>query len=115
MMTVRPGIVKGWGMHEHHEDRYIVLRGEVLIVLYDDRPSSPTRGLVSKVHLSEWNRRLMNIPIGVWHAYWNIGDVEALAINFPTLPYQHNAPDKVTLPIDTDKIPFHFPSGTRGG
>src|SRR3954462_2201244 len=27
--TVRPGFVKGWGLHEHHEDRYMILLGEM--------------------------------------------------------------------------------------
>src|SRR5687767_810231 len=55
--TVRPGVVKGWGMHKMHEDRYFILQGEMEVILYDDRPDSPTRGLVSKVYLTEYNRR----------------------------------------------------------
>ena len=106
--TVRPGIIKGWGVHEEHEDRYFILFGEMEAVLFDDRPDSPTRGLVSKVTLSEYQRRLMNIPAGIWHVDRNIDNKDAVVINFPTKPYDHKNPDKYRLPLDTDKIPYKF-------
>ena len=106
--TIRPGIIKGWGMHKKHEDRYCLMYGEMLVVLYDDRPESPTRGLVSEIVLSEFDRTLMNIPAGIWHADRNIGSKDAIVVNFPTIQYDHSAPDKYRLPLDTDKIPYRF-------
>ena len=32
--TCRPGKYKGWGIHDYHVDRYIVIDGEMLLVLY---------------------------------------------------------------------------------
>ena len=110
--TLRPGKIKGWGVHKKHEDRYFVLQGEMLVVLYDSRPDSPTNGLVSEVVLSEYNRRLMNIPAGIWHANQNIGSKDVTVINFPTIPYDHTDPDKYRLPINTDLIPYKFKDGT---
>jgi dTDP-4-dehydrorhamnose 3,5-epimerase len=112
--TVRPGWVKGWGMHLRHEDRYCLLLGEMEVVLYDGREQSPTRGLVGKVQLTHYRRRLMSIPAGVWHADRNIGSTDCVAVNFPTIPFDHAAPDKYRLPIDTDQIPYRF-EGVRGG
>ncbi len=112
--TVRPGVVKGWGMHLEHEDRYFILYGDLEVVLYDDRPDSPTREMVAKVYLSEHERRLMNIPPGIWHADRNVGSGDATLINFPTKPYDHQNPDKYRLPLDTDQIPYSFPEGTLG-
>ena len=106
--TIRPGKAKGWGLHKHHEDRYFVLRGEMEVVLYDARADSPTNGKVLRVVLSEFDRRLMNIPAGVWHASRNLGQQDVLVINFPTIPYDHANPDKYRLPLDTDQIPFKF-------
>jgi dTDP-4-dehydrorhamnose 3,5-epimerase len=106
--TIRPGMVKGWGLHERHEDRYFILQGELEIVLYDIRSDSPTYGEVSKVVLSEHNRRLMNIPAFVWHSDHNIGSKDAVVVNFPTIQYDHEKPDKLRLPIDTDLIPYSF-------
>jgi dTDP-4-dehydrorhamnose 3,5-epimerase len=108
MFTLRPGMIKGWGLHKEHEDRYFVLFGELEIVLYDDRPDSPTRGLVASVVLSEYRRRLMNIPAGVWHANRNLGSKDVVVINFPTILYEHANPDKYRLPLDTDQIPYKF-------
>jgi dTDP-4-dehydrorhamnose 3,5-epimerase len=114
VFTIRPGIIKGWGMHKEHEDRYFILFGEMEAILYDERPDSPTRGLVAKVVLSEYRRRLMNIPTGVWHADRNIGNKDVVVINFPTIQYDHTSPDKYRLPLNNDKIPYKF-ENPRGG
>jgi len=112
--TIRPGIVKGWNLHKHHEDRYVLLQGELEIVLFDPRPESSTYGEVCRIVLSEHARRLVNIPKYVWHADYNIGTRDALVVNFPTAPYDHANPDKYRLPIDTPLIPYSFPRA-RGG
>ena len=108
MFTIRPRMVKGWGLHKLHEDRYFVIEGELEIVMYDVRPESPTYKEVSSVVLSGYERRLMNIPAGIWHANHNIGTIDALVVNFPTRPYQHTDPDKYRLPLETDEIPYKF-------
>jgi dTDP-4-dehydrorhamnose 3,5-epimerase len=107
-VTIRPGIIKGWALHKTHEDRYLILFGDMEVVLYDVRDDSPTKGLLSKIVLSERRRRLMNIPAGVWHADRNIGSKDVLLMNFPTIPYDHANPDKYRLPLDTDQIPYKF-------
>ena len=112
--SLRPGMIKGWGMHKLHDDRYCILSGELLLVLFDDRSDSPTRGLVAKIVLSEYQRQLVNIPAGVWHANQNIGSKDVVVVNFPTAPYDHMHPDKYRLPVDTDKIPYRFEQ-VRGG
>ena len=106
--TIRPGKIKGWGMHLEHEDRYFVLSGEMEVVLYDEREDSPTRGVVASVVLSHHHRRLMNVPTGVWHANRNLGSTDVVCVNFPTAPYDHANPDKYRLPLDTDRIPYSF-------
>ena len=83
------------------------------LVLYDAREDSPTHGLVSKVVLSEHRRQVVNIPAGVWHADRNIGSGDVVVVNFPTIPYDHEHPDKERLPLDTPLIPYSF-DGSRG-
>jgi len=112
--TVRPGYIKGWGIHRHHEDRYALLYGEMELHLYDDREDSPTHHQLSKVVLSEYRRRLVNIPPGIWHLDRNIGPKDAVVVNFPTKPYDHANPDKYRLPPNNDYIPIRFPEA-RGG
>lgn len=106
--TVRPGFVKGWGLHQHHEDRYMLLQGEMELVLFDPRPNSSTCGKVGKILMSENHRCLVNIPACVWHADHNIGNTDVVVIDMPTAPYNHQNPDKWRLPIDTPLIPYSF-------
>jgi len=108
--TIRPGFVKGWGLHKTHEDRYFILQGEMALVLFDPRPDSSTCGQVCKIVMSELNRQLVNIPKFVWHAEENVGARDVLVIDFPTEPYDHANPDKYRLPLDTPLIPYSFGS-----
>lgn len=112
--TIRPGWAKGWGMHKLHEDRHCLLNGEMKLVLYDSREESPTFGLVSEIYLTEKRRCLVNIPAGIWHADENIGTVDLLTVNFPTIQYDHKSPDKYRLPLHTDLIPYRFHPSVRG-
>jgi dTDP-4-dehydrorhamnose 3,5-epimerase len=108
--TIRPGVAKGWNLHREHEDRYVILFGELELVFYDPRPDSPTCGKVSKVVMSENRRCLVNVPKNVWHADHNIGTKDAVVVNYPTIQYDHTNPDKYRLPLDTDLIPYKFPN-----
>lgn len=114
-ITIRPKIVKGWNLHQFHEDRYVVLQGEMELILFDSRPDSPTYNEICRLVLSEKDRCLVNVPINVWHADYNIGDKDVVLMNYPTLQYDHSSPDKWRLPIDTPLIPHQFPAGTMGG
>lgn len=112
--TIRPGAAKGWGVHREHEDRYAFLAGGLEVVLFDDRPGSPTERLESRLFLSERRRQLLVIPRGVWHAERNVGSVDAVVVNFPTIPYDHTNPDKYRLPLDTAELPVELGPGWHG-
>lgn len=101
-------MVKGWGLHKEHEDRYFVISGELELVLFDPRPESSTYNKICKVYLSGNQSRLVNVPKFVWHADHNIGNSELVVLNFPTIQYDHSKPDKYRLPLDTDLIPYDF-------
>ncbi|HUP23235.1 MAG TPA: dTDP-4-dehydrorhamnose 3,5-epimerase family protein [Thermoanaerobaculia bacterium] len=103
---VRPGKTKGWVVHQEQDDRMFVSLGTLRIVLYDAREGSPTHGRVNELFVSERNRALLVIPCGVFHAVQNIGATDAYFVNLPTRAYDHGAPDKYRLPIDTSRIPF---------
>ena len=111
--TLRPGYVKGWGLHKLHEDRYFILSGDMDLVLFDPRPDSTTCGVVQRIPMSEQRRQLINIPRFVWHAERNTGSKDVVVIDFPTAAYDHADPDKYRLPIDTPLIPYSF-AGARG-
>jgi dTDP-4-dehydrorhamnose 3,5-epimerase len=111
--SVRPGITKGWVVHERQEDRLFHIMGTTHWALYDDRPDSPTRGLLNQFVFSEKNRALLVIPRGVYHAVRNIGITDAIFVNMPTRPYEHGDPDKLRLPLKNALIPFSFPDPSR--
>lgn len=107
-VTIRPGAIKGWILHETYEDRLFLASGAVRWVLYDDREGSATRGRLNELFFDEHNRSLLRIPRGVWHAVQNVGGTDSVMVNHPTEPYDYENPDKTRLPIDTDRIPFRF-------
>jgi dTDP-4-dehydrorhamnose 3,5-epimerase len=107
-VTVRPGQVKGWAVHHEQADRYFFYQGTLKLVLYDDRPQSPTHGMVNELFFSETNRSLVLVPTHVYHAVHNVGTTDGLMINFPSHPYRHEDPDKYTLPLRNDLIPYTF-------
>jgi dTDP-4-dehydrorhamnose 3,5-epimerase len=106
--TIRPGKAKGWHVHRLHDDRIFISRGELKVVLYDDRDGSPTQGMINEIYRSEVRRSLMVIPRGVFHAHVNIGATEAHLISMPTREYDHSTPDVYRLPLDTEAIPYRF-------
>src|SRR4051794_31633531 len=106
--TIRPHIVKGWAVHREHTDRYFFSGGTVKVVLYDDRPDSPTHAPLNVLYFSAYTRSLLVTPAGVYHAIENVGEGDATVINLPTTVYRYDAPDKFTLPLDTDRIPYRF-------
>jgi len=110
-VRIRPGAIKGWVIHEDQDDRLFFVSGVVRWGLYDDRPGSPTRGLVNDLVFSERAAALLIIPQGVYHAVRNIGTTDAIFINMPTRPYEHEAPDKLRLPVKNSVIPFDFDDG----
>lgn len=105
---VRPGKVKGWISHRKQDDRIYHMLGTLHWALFDDRPESPTRGVLQHVVVSDRTRALFVIPQGVWHAVKNIGLGDAYFVNMPTRPYSHEDPDKYRLPMPDPRIPFAF-------
>src|SRR4051812_2167400 len=111
-VTVRPGKVKGWAVHYNQIDRYFFYQGTLKLVLYDDRSESPSYRMINELYFSEVNRSLVLVPTHVYHAVENVGTVEGLLISLPSEPYHHEDPDKYTLPLVNDLIPYRFTNGT---
>lgn len=106
--TIRPGRIKGWGMHELQTDRYFLARGNVRVALFDGREDSSTRGAVHEVFFTPETPGLVSIPPGVWHADQNWGDADALVTNYPTHPYDPDVPDKHRIDPHAGVIPFDW-------
>jgi dTDP-4-dehydrorhamnose 3,5-epimerase len=107
-VTIRPGRIKGWGMHRKQADRYFLASGNMRVVLFDGRVHSPTHGSFAEFHLTESSRARLLIPPGVWHADQNWGESDVVLFNFPTRPYDREHPDKHRIDPASNEIPFDF-------
>jgi dTDP-4-dehydrorhamnose 3,5-epimerase-like enzyme len=105
VFTIRANTVKGWGVHREKSDRYCLISGETMTILFDARTASPTYRLVQEVALSPEGTRMVLIPPGVWHMSVNVAPVETVLINFPTRTYDYESPDRLTLPWHSSEIP----------
>jgi dTDP-4-dehydrorhamnose 3,5-epimerase len=107
-ITINPGRIKGWGMHELQADRYVATSDSVRVVLFDGREDSPTAGAIVQLYFGERNPGLLRIPPGVWHADQNWGDTPVRIVNFPTRAYDPDEPDKYRLDPHAGVIPFDW-------
>lgn len=107
-IMIRPGRIKGWGMHQQQTDRYLVATGNLRIALYDGRPDQESHRRIAQFFFTEATPGLLAIPPGVWHADQNWGEMDARIVNFPTHPYDHANPDKFRIDPHSDVIPFDW-------
>ena len=110
--TTFPNRVRAWGLHQASSDRLFVVDGLVKIVVFDGRNGSPTFGRINEFTVSAKNPALVTIAPNLYHGWKNIGTTEATIINMPTAMYNHETPDALDLPWDSDAarriIPFQW-------
>ena len=79
--TIYPGVVKGWHIHKKMTLNYAVIHGMIKLVLYDDRPNSPTKGELQEIYLGRENYKLVTIPPMVWNGFKGVGTEPATVAN----------------------------------
>lgn len=103
-----PGVIRAWHYHRLQTDLFCVVKGMAKVVLYDDRPDSPTRGELQEFFLGEQNGIVLRIPPGVLHGYKTIGVEPSLLLNFPTEAYNRDHPDEYRTPYDSPQVPYDW-------
>jgi dTDP-4-dehydrorhamnose 3,5-epimerase len=83
--VVFPGVVKGWHWHERMTINYAVPYGRIKLVLYDDRPDSPTRRQLQEIFLGQDNYSLVQVPPRIWNGFKGCGTTEAIVCNCATI------------------------------
>lgn len=117
----RRGVAKAWHYHKAQTDHFVCVAGTALVVLYDGRADSPTRGTIQEVTLTSPPTQdpaplLLKIPRLVVHGFTAVDGEEARIINIPTLPYRYADPDEYRYPWDSAEIPYRWPAEVaRGG
>ena len=105
-----PGAIGAWSCHARTVDRLFVNQGNLKVVLYDGRENSRTAGKVNELYVGDARPALVVLPVGVWHGLQNLGDSDALILNFPSEAYNYADPDHYRLPSDTTEIPYTWNS-----
>ena len=106
--AIYPGVVKAWHYHKKQDDHFVCVHGMTKVVLYDDRPGSPTHGVVNEFFMGEKNNILLVIPKLVWHGMKGMATDTALIVNTPTEAYDPADPDEFRKPYDTPDIPYDW-------
>jgi dTDP-4-dehydrorhamnose 3,5-epimerase len=103
----RRGAVKAWKRHRLQTQHFAVPCGRLKLVLYDDRPASPTHGNLREIILGRPdNYGLLRIPAGIWYGFTALGENTALLCNCADIP--HDPAEGEKLPADTPVIPYDW-------
>lgn len=103
---VYPGVIKGWHLHQKMTLNYAVVVGMIKLVLYDPRPSSPTKGEVQEIFLGEQNYVRVKIPPGIYNGFKGVGATPALVANCATIP--HDPAEIQRLDPFSKEIPYNW-------
>jgi len=82
-----PGVIKGWHHHTRQSQNYAVIQGMIKLVLYDDRESSTSKGVLIEIFTGEDKYELIHIPPGITNGYKTYGTKPAIVANCADLPH----------------------------
>ena len=85
--TVYDGAIKGWHRHDEMTLNYACIHGRIKLVLFDDRPGSPSRGSRMEVFLGPDDYALVSIPPLVWNGFKGMSEPLAIVANCSTHPH----------------------------
>ena len=104
--TVYPGVVKGWHRHREMTLNYACISGRIKLVLYDDRPSSTSKGELLEIFLGPDNYSLVVIPPCVWNGFKGLSDPAAIVANCATHPHDPSRSER--LDPFANQIPYRW-------
>lgn len=105
-VSLDAGAVTAWHCHEKQIDGIFVLTGRMLLVAYDPREDSKTKGKVTALRLDASDPTLVCIPPLVWHGLKALHGKEANFLNIISHPFAYEGPDEWRVPKDSPEIPF---------
>jgi dTDP-4-dehydrorhamnose 3,5-epimerase len=103
-----PNVVKAWYRHRVQVDQIAAITGLVRLVLFDDRPDSPTHGTVNDIVMGELAPKLVLIPPGIWHGFKAVGETGAFLLHLNNEPFRFDQPDEERIPANSEDIPFKW-------
>lgn len=104
--TIYPGVVKGWHWHREMTLNYACVFGRIKLVLYDERPNSPTQGELMEIFLGPDHYSLVSIPPEVWNGFKGMSDPFAVVANCCT--HVHDPSRSRRLDPFNNNIPYDW-------
>lgn len=93
-----------WHYHPTvQEDRFLVIKGEIVVAVADNRQESPTKGLLNLFHMqSQVDPYILLIPKRTLHGFMVVSKEDAVLLNFPTGLY--NPKEEGRVPYNEAKV-----------
>ena len=109
--TVKPNVIKAWHRHKVMVLNYVVVYGEIKIVLFDDRVDSKTKGETQEIIISPENYNLVQVPAGIWNGFKGISHHYSIVANCATLAHSDSEIDRI--PFNDKYIPYSWETKNR--
>jgi dTDP-4-dehydrorhamnose 3,5-epimerase len=100
-----------WHYHPTvQDDRFSVVKGEIVVAIGDNRDDSETKGLVNLFHIkARENPYMVLIPRRTLHGFMVVSKEPAILINFPTGFYNPNEEGRIPYADAQMKMPDGTP------
>jgi dTDP-4-dehydrorhamnose 3,5-epimerase len=108
MTTAYPGVVKAWHYHKKQTDHFVCVRGQMKVVLYDNREDSPTHSVINEFVIGDHSPFLIEIPNLVYHGFKCISEYEAIVVNYTTECYDYRVPDEYRVAPHSGEISYDW-------
>ena len=103
---VNPKKIKAWHLHKKMTLNYTAAYGKIKLVLFDDRKTSKTNGLIQEITLSNDNHVLVSIPPMIWNGFCSADNNVAVLANCSDIP--HDKEEIIRLSFDDPKFPYKW-------
>lgn len=104
--TLFPKVIKGWHLSNNTTINYVVLKGMIKLVLFDDRDISKTRNMIQEILVGDQNYVRVAIPPGIWRGFKCLGPETAMICDLINIPYDQSNSHR--LDLNNSRIPYNW-------
>jgi dTDP-4-dehydrorhamnose 3,5-epimerase len=88
--TIKSNSIKAWKKHKKMTCNFIVPKGKIKIVVFDDRLDSISYNEIQEINLSIENYCRLTIPPNLWFGFSSLTSEDSLLINFADIMHDPN-------------------------
>ena len=88
---IYPGVIKGFHLHEKHDEYPICVKGNIKYIAVKEYPNGTRK--INTFIIGERNPMLIKVPRGVWHGYRPLENKSAMLVYMMSRPYNQKDPD----------------------